>query len=244
VPSANPRLAIPVVVGLSVALAGCVSTQTKNARLVIENERAIDSQAAVHVTRRNPQVAVTGVHLVRVSDGAAVTVSLRNLAAHPLSDLPISVGIGGRRGARYYLNRRANLDYVDTHISALGAGATTTWVLLLRHSKFPRGRLFADVGFAHTPTSTPDAALPSIEVAMVGAQTPGSLEITLENRSSVPQSRLPVYAVAIRAGRYVGAGEATIAQLSGSAHRTLRLRLLGTSTGATVQLFAAPTIFN
>ena len=38
-PSASPRLTIPVVVGLSVALAGCVSTQTKNARLVLQNER-------------------------------------------------------------------------------------------------------------------------------------------------------------------------------------------------------------
>jgi hypothetical protein len=233
-----------VAVGLSVVLAGCVSTQTKNARLVIENERTIDSQTAVHVTRRNPQVAVTGVHLVRFSDGAAVAVSLRNLAAHPLSDLPISVGIGGRHGARYYLNRRANLDYVDTHISALGAGAASTWVLPLRHTKPPRGRPFADVGFAQTPTSTRDAALPSIEVTMVGARTPGRLEIALQNRSSVPQSRLPVYAVATRAGRYVGAGEATVAELSGSAHRTLRLQLLGTSSGATIQLFATPTIFN
>jgi hypothetical protein len=260
--SANPRLAIPLIAGLSFTLAGCVSTQTRNARLVIENERTVDSQAPVRVTRLNPQVAVTGVHLIRVSGGAAVAVSLHNLASHPLSDLPISTGIAGRNGTRYYLNRKANLNYFDTHVAALGAGAVTTWVLPLRRISLPRGRLFAAVGFAKIPASTTARTLPTIDASIVvaaaaaaagararaggraGAKAGDGLEIAVENRSAVPQMRLPVYAVATKAGRFVGAGRATVAELSGGERRTLRLQLLGTSTGARLELFVPPTIFN
>jgi hypothetical protein len=244
VPSASPRLAIPVIVGLSAALAGCVSTQTKNARLVLENERTVTSQGSVRVTHVNPEVAVTGVHLVRFSSGAAVAVSLHNLSSHPLSDLPISIGIARRQGERYYLNAKANLDYFDNHLAALGAGAATTWVLPLRRTTLPRGRLFAEVGFAETPASTRDRSLPTIDASVAGAAVTGGLEITIDNRSGVPQMRLPVYVVATRAGRYLGAGRATVAELSGGEHRTLRLQLLGTSTGARLEVFAPPTIFN
>jgi hypothetical protein len=244
VPSVKPRLSVPMAVGLAVALAGCVSTQTKNARLVIENERIIDGQSPVRVTRINPEVAVTRVALVGSPGHAAVAVSLQNLAGHPLSDLPISVGIARRRAARAYLNRAANLDYFDTHLAAMRAGATATWVLPLRRAKLPAGHLFAAVGFAQTPPSTRDRSLPTIDVFSVDADASGGLKVTVANRSQVPQTELPIYAVAVRAGRYVAAGRATIGQLGASARRTVPLRLRGASTGATIELFASPTIFN
>jgi hypothetical protein len=244
VPSANPRIAIPLAVGLSVTLAGCVSTQTKNARLVIENERTVDTQALVRVTRVNPQVAVSGIALVRAPRGAAIAVSLHNLASHPFSDLPISIGIARPTGARYYLNRKANLGYLDTHIVALGARTTTSWVLPLRQTKLPAGRLFADVGYSQVPAGTRQGSLPSIAVSAAGAGNSGGIEVAVDNRSGVPQARLPVYAVARKAGHDVAAGRATIDALSGGAHRMLRLQLLGSFNGATVELSAAPTIFN
>jgi hypothetical protein len=242
--SVSPRFEIPIAVGVAIALAGCASTQQKNARLVLLNERTLDSQTSVRVTHINPQVAVSRVALVRGSGGAAVAVTLHNLAAHPLSDLPISVGIVPRQGARHYLNRRANLGYLDNHIPALGPGATITWVLPLRQTRQPAGRPFADVGFARTPASTRNRTLPAIDVSTATAGGPHGFEVTVANRSGVPQTRLAVYAVATRAGRYVAAGRATIGELSGGAHRTLRLALRGNSTGATFELFAPPTIFN
>jgi hypothetical protein len=243
VPSANPRLAIPMVVGLSVVLAGCVSTQTKNARLVIKNERIVASENSVHVTRINPQMSVTHVGIIDGKRGRVVIVTLQNLAAHPVSDLPISVGIAGRGGRRTYLNRRAAIGYFDTHLPAFTAGETLTWVLTLGGGHIPAGRVFADVGYASVPASTRQTSLPTIAAA-AGPTTTSALEVTVANRSGVPQTQLPVFAVASRGGHTVAAGRVTIANLGGGAKQSVRLHLLGTATGASVQLFASPTIFH
>ena len=58
------------------ALSGCVTTEQKNARTVLVNERELAAEGEVHVTRENPAVRVTAITLVRSggSDAFAVTV--------------------------------------------------------------------------------------------------------------------------------------------------------------------------
>jgi hypothetical protein len=248
--SVSPRLAVRLAVAGSAltALSGCVSTQQKNARTVLVNERTLASQSAVSVTRRNPAVAVTAVSLLRSGRSGAVVVEVRNRSARPVSDLPISVGIRTRSGRTTYLNRAANLAYLDTHIASIAAHAGTIWVLTVRRARMLSGRPFAIVGFAHVPASTSQGSLPLIDIAtaparLIGARG-GELRVAVRDASGVPQYALPVYAIALRDGRPVAAGRATIATLEGGARTTLAMKLLGTPVGASMQLSAPPTIFN
>jgi hypothetical protein len=75
------------------------------------------------------------------------------------------------------------------------------------------------------------------------APSGASVQITVTNRSSVPQYQLPVYAVVWRHGRLRAAGQATIAHLGSGSTTTLRLTLIGRAAGGALPVEAAPTIF-
>jgi hypothetical protein len=252
VPSADLRipgvraLAVGGAALLATALGGCVSTQTKNTRTLLVNARTLDSQSRVRVTTQNPDVTVSGVQLISSRSGIAVAVTLTNTQRHPVSDLPISVGLRSHGHTPTYLNGAANLPYFATHIAGIAAASSTVWVFTARHvSRTAGAKLFAVVGEAGTPASTRAGSLPRLNVATAPAGSPsGGLGVSVVNASGVPQYGLPVYAVATRNGRAVGAASGSISQLDGGSRTRLRLRLFGTTTGATVQLSAPPTIFN
>ena len=235
-PSANR---VAGAVAAAVALAGCVSTQTKNARTVLVNERTLSSESPVRVARINLDVQVTALQKVSSAHGGALVVAVHNRTDHPVSDLPISAGVIVHGRARY-LNAAANLPYFETHIPSIESYATTIWVLTTRRA-IPAGTLFARVGFAREPGTTDVPALPRIRV--LGAPAGPHLRATVVNSSGVPQYGLQVYAVGLRAGRYVVAGHSSLATLEGGASAHLVLPLLGAPAGARFELVAPATIF-
>ena len=228
-------------------LSGCVTTQQRNARAQLIADRTLASREAVQVTHLNPYVHVAGLALVRSSHGTAVVVRLRNTSGHALTDLPISIGVLTRRGVRVYLNRRAGSDYFDAHVPAVAAKSTATWVFTSSRHVDGGSALFADVGVARSPASEPVSTLPSIEVSRAPESLAdgvrGVFRLAVLNTSDVPQYGLQVYAVAVRGGRYVGAGRIGI-DLGGGDRRTLDLTLLGNPSRARISLDALPTIFN
>jgi hypothetical protein len=229
-------------------LCGCVSTQTKNARTLLINQRTLDTETALRVTRADPGIAVTAVALIHSGDGTAVVVRLRNRSGYAVSDLPISVGIRSAGGQRRYLNRTANLGYYDTHVASIAAGGAALWVLTTR-DRTPRAVTpFAAVGFADLPASTHARSLPQIRVlAVAGAAATRSvdaLRVSVFNVSGIPQDGLPVYAVGTRNGRPIDAGSTVLGSLNGGSRTTLALHLLGATTGAHFQFSAPATIFN
>jgi len=240
--SGKPALTALGAGAVAAGLAGCVTTQEKNSWLLLRNARTLASQSAVHVRSTNPLVRVRGIEIVRNRRSVALVVSLANLGSQPLTDLPISVGVVAQRAAPVYLNGRANIDYYDTHVPAIAAHATTSWVLPGIRT-VPGGRLFARVGVARDPSSTTVAALPRIGAAQLTGTSADQLRIRLSNESSLPQYTVQVYAVAIRHGIDVGAGRAAVGELNGSAQATVGLALAGHSDGAQLELYAPPTIF-
>ena len=89
---------------------------------------------------------------------------------------------------------------------------------------------------------------PEIAAHLVRSQRTrgGSSELwlSIENRSSVPQYQLPVFAYALRRGRTVAAGGLSIASLSGGADILIRLRLVGNPSSALVRIEARATIYD
>ncbi len=220
----------------AVVLTGCVSTQQIAARARLVSARTLASQSAIDVGRANPDVSVGRLALIRARTGTAIVVPLRNNTSNTLTDVPISVAI--RTAHReLYLNRSANLDYFQTHVAVLGPHGATDWVFTTGR-RVTGGRAVATVGF---PQFHPLLAgrLPSIDVSSHGTDS-----VTVSNRSGIPQYDLQVYAVAVRGGRYVGAGRAELSHLGTHATATLSITLLGGTRQAALRLIALPTIFS
>jgi hypothetical protein len=230
-------------VAAGAALAGCVTTQQKNARTLLTNARTLASETPVRVTTENPSVRVLRVALITSKRDDAVVVEVRNDTPRPISDLPISVGVQRAHRGQVYLNEAANIDYYDTHVPLIPGATTLSWVLPGVRAADAAGRLFAKVGVAGTPASTASPMLPRIEAVSTSGAPSGRLRVAVANASGVPQYGLQVYAVAVRNGRYVGAARGALGELDGGSRMVIALPLVGSAVGASVALYAPPTIF-
>lgn len=239
------RLA-PIALFASVAaLAGCSTTQQTAARLRVNDARILASQLPTVVRGHDPAIEVIGLSLVRGSVGSALIVTLHNRAERPVSDLPISIGIIARH-RDVSLNDAAGVNYFQSHIPAIAARGTLRWVFTTPRRLLPESRPFAVVGLPTTPQLSVPRTLPDLDgrpIQGLAALRGGELQLSVQNRSSLPQYQLPVYATATRDGRYVAAGEAMIAELGGGAVAMLRLRLTGNADGASVSIQTPSTIF-
>ena len=226
------------------ALTGCDSTQQQAARARLKAMRFLASTSPTIVRGHGPDVTVAGVTLLRGTTGGAIAVRLRSNTAHPLNDLPISVGIVGRAGRRVYLNAAANVDYFKTHLASIGTRGTVTWVYTTARELPASATPFAVVGARPTVPATRVGALPQIEVAPAQPPARGSLlRVTVTNASAVPQYQLQVYALGLDRGRYVAAGRTTIGELGTGSSETVALTLLGDPRATSVKLEALPTMF-
>lgn len=226
-------------------LGGCVeTTQQKNDRAQLRSERLLAGRSAVHVTRRDPHIAVLNVRMLRRSTGTAVAVTLRNDAASPVSDLPVSVGVRTPAGRTTYLNCQPELPYFQDHVPAIAAGSQVTWVYTSARPT-PSGRPFAHVGPSAIAARSPAGHLPAIasSVISVRPQTRGHTiaSVVVANRSDLTQDELEVYAYALSGGRLVAAGAASLGSLSSGTKRTTQIPLLGEPGPAVVKLDVPPT---
>lgn len=221
---------------LAVVVTGCVSTQQIAARARLVSARELASQSTTKVGRPNPDVTVDGVALIHVRAGTAVVVSLRNNTTTTLTDLPISIAVRSGNHA-LHLNRSANLDYFQSHVAVIGPHATTDWVFTTAR-RVAGGRPVATVGL---PDLHPALAgrLPRVTVT-----SDGTARVTVTNHSTIPQYDLQVYVVAMRAGRYVGAGGAEIPHLGTHATTSAAVTFVGAAQRITLKPIAVPTIFN
>lgn len=213
------------------AVTGCDSTQNKNERAKLRAARELASRKPQRVTATNPDVRVTDVTLVRDRRSTAIVVDLRSLARTPLTDVPISVGVG-----RTYLNARRGLDWFQTHVPAIPPGGRVSWVFLSNRRIEGRGRAFARVGLP-TPISHA-TALPSI-----AAEPAPRGRVVVENTSDVPQYGLQVYALAREGRRYIAAGKAALEHLGTGGRKSVRVPLTGSARRRPLQVYAIPTNF-
>lgn len=222
-------------------LSGCVSTQTKAARLRVNADRIRASQSTTRVTTANAEVTVDSVAMVTARRRTVFVVTVNNRSDRASSDLPILVGYRERRGRTVYRNAAAGLDYFAAHLPVIAAHGSLTWVSEPTRP-LPRGaRPFAMVGPIPSVQGTATGRTPSIRVG-AGTATADRITVRVRNLSGVPQYQLPVYAVVERDGRTTAAGTATVTKLDGGATETLGLPLLGHVGNGPVQLEAAPTI--
>lgn len=230
------------------ALAGCESTQERNARAGLVAQREILGRKPVRVDRADPRVDVSRVTLLRGTGrraGAiAVVVDLRSRAATPLTDLPITVGVRTRRGRTQLLNARAGTGWFQTHVPSIPALGRSTWVFTARHAAAAPGRPFARVGPPPAKPLSRADRLPALDAAQAGdVSRQRSVKAKVANASGIPQDDVPVYALARRNGRYVAAGRASIVNLDDGERATVKVGLIGRPARTKVQVQAQATVF-
>jgi hypothetical protein len=219
-------------------LSGCVSTQHKNARAKLVADRTIEGRKPLWLGGRSREVRVLHVARVRGRHGGAVVVTLRNRGANALTDVPIAVGVRSAGDRRRELNGGRGLAWFQTHVPAIDAGETTTWIFTTRRT-LPTGRPYAVAGRASSA-----GALPRIAATVERAGTARrAVRVTLANDSDVPQYGLQVYAVVRVQGRVVAAGTATVRHLGSRGRAGARVALFGAPGRHTARVHALPTIF-
>jgi hypothetical protein len=229
---------------LAGALAGCVeTTQQKNARVQLQDDRLLASRSPVRVMRGDPSVTVLAVRILRTRAGTAIAATLHNDSARPVSDLPVSVGVRASSGRLTYLNRQPELPYFETHVAGVAGKGQTTWVFTTA-GRAPAGRAFARVGVGAIPVDRRVRQLPAIGSSVTSVGRAGRRAIAagqIANRSGVSQTGLQVYAYALSGQRLVAAGTASVSTLDPRAQTAVQIPLLGDPGSSALQLQIPPT---
>jgi len=226
------------------SLSGCVSTQHKNARAKLVAARTIDGRQPLRIAARSRDVRVLEVSVVRGRRASAIVVELSNRGGRALTDVPVLVGIRGADGRRMRVNGGRGLTWFQTHVPAIPARETTTWVLV-RHRRLPQGRPWAVTG-AVAAADTRVGALPRVAASAAPAATrrgASAIRVALLNRSDIPQYGVQVYAVARAHGQVVAAGATSVRHIGSRERAGARIALVGRPDRHTVRVHALATIF-
>ena len=229
-----------VSIAIAIPLAGCTTTQHEAQRERLDSARQRAALEHTRVTVANPLVTPTSVTTIRAAGRTAVIVTVRNRGRHAVSDLPISIGYTGAHGSTY-LNAGTSLNYFETHLPAILPGHDLTWVFTSGRALPLGARTFARVGLRESAPATVTEPNVHIDLEYEAKAGDRSIAIRLQNPTGVPQYQLQIYAYAQRHGRYIAAGNETVAELGAGSKDRLRLALVGTPT-SDLHIQAVPTI--
>ena len=93
-------------------------------------------------------------------------------------------------------------------------------------------------------TAPASSMVPQITAQGVSASDsfPGPhVSVTVRNRSRIAQSQLPVYAVALKGTRVLGAGRGIVPSLAAGASAQVQIPIVGRVDKTTIRLTLAPT---
>jgi hypothetical protein len=229
---------------LALIFGGCESNQEKSAKLekLAHHQRHV--QSGLSITRPSAYVHVLRTTLLAGSEGAAAVVTLRNISARPLGDLPIAITVKSASSGTLYQNNTPGLEAGLTSLASLPAHAEATWVDDQLPASSGPAAVSARVGEAREPVS----ALPQIEVRGVHASeesATGGAGIAgiVRNRSNITQQNLVVYGLGRQGARIVAAGRAVLPEVAAGASVPFQAFLVGSPQGAKLEASAPPTTF-
>jgi hypothetical protein len=223
-------------------LAGCESSQEKSARLA-RSAVAQRHEKGVVVTTQSPDVKVLKTALVEDRYGTAAAVQLRFSGQKPQAAMPISFELRDGAGKKAYGNDLPGLAASLTHVPLLRPGDQVWWVddqLQVKGAK----RIAARVGRSTTPAPSKPPELVPIELRLESDSSGFFTHGKLRNRSDVEQTQVTIYAVAQRGGKIVAAGRAGIERVKARTAAPFRIFWIGEPKGATLHIFAPPTVLS
>ncbi len=228
---------------LALTLAGCESNEERSAALAKHAHHQKSAQTGLSITRPSAYVKVTATALLQSSEGAAAVVTLRNVSANALRDVPIAITVKGPGSSTLFQNNSPGLEAGLTTLALLPAHGEATWV----DDQVPAQSGGATVSAVVGEAPILHGAAPQIEVQGVhaseeGGAGPGAAG-TVRNRSNIAQQSLVVYGLALRGGRIVAAGRAILPEVAAGASAPFQAPLVGAPAGARLEASAPATTF-
>jgi hypothetical protein len=230
---------------LALTLAGCQSTQEKSAQLEKAaklHERSSGPAArGLSITHPSKVVKVLATAVVHSSEGTAAAVTLRNISAQPLRNVPIEIHVRDAQGASIYTNDMPGLGAPLTSVATLPAHGELTWVDDQIQAAGTPASVEALVGEApKAGGSVPRLQITGGHAVKDPANGPGAAG-SLVNPSGLTQAQVVVYAVARRGAKIVGAGRAVLPEVPAHGSAPFQLYLIGEARGAQLELSAPAT---
>jgi hypothetical protein len=238
----RPAAALAATAAILIGASGCETTQELSAKI----GRKLGHQSAVAGTTSlgaaNRTVRVERTALLGSGGQYAVALELTNAGAKAQADFAVLIDVLDAKRRSVYRNDTKGIEASIQRLALLPAHATEWWVdNEVLAAGGPPASVTAAVGAS---TGAVPTAVPAITTRGVSASDsfPGPhVNATVENRSTVAQSELPVYAVALRGGSVVGAGRGIVAALAAGASAQLEIPMVGSVDGSTISLTVAPT---
>jgi hypothetical protein len=234
---------------LALALAGCESSQEKNAKLekaakpleAAALAKSAAAERARRITHASTKVAVTGVTLLHSSEGLATVVTLHNKGASALREVPIKVTVSDAHHRRLYTNATPGQAVLLVSAAYIPAHGTLQWI----DDQIPpeAGATSATALVGEAPAASAHAPILAVQGAHMTedpSSGPGA-EGQVVNHSAVSQHELVVYAVAERGSKIVAAGRAVVPEAAASTSTRFQLFFIGEPQGAHLVIAAPPS---
>ena len=224
----------------AISFAACQSTEQESAKLARAGGAQAAGPAALELGARNRSVRVSQVTLVGEPGRVAVAARLTNTSTRAQTNVPLLVRVTGRGGKTLYTNGTGGIEASLQRIALLRGGQSAWWVddQVLTSLGASAARLRAGTGSSAAGAGAASLSTSAPQIAQqAGVAT---LSASLVNHSSTAQSKVPVYAVAVRGGQIVAAGRAVVPLLPGrpGASAPFQIVLVGNPAGASLQLDA------
>jgi hypothetical protein len=238
----RPAAALAATAAILLCASGCETTQELSAKI----GRKLGHQSAVAGTTSlgaaNRDVRVERSALLGAGGQYAVALELTNAGAKAQSDFRVLIDVLDAKGRSVYRNDTEGIEASIQQLALLPAHATEWWVdnEVVASGGVPSS-VTAAVGAS---TGAVPAAVPAITTRGVSASDsfPGPhVSATVDNRSTVAQSELAVYAVALHGSSVVGAGRGIVPALAAGASAQVEIPMVGSVDGSTISVTVAPT---
>ncbi len=228
---------------LSTSVAACQSTEQESAKIGREAKAAPAAAAALKLGASNRSVRVSQITLLSDAGRLAVAAKLTNDSSRAQVDVPLLVQVTGKGGTVLYSNKAGGVEASLQRIALLRAHQSAWWVddQVLTSQRALVAKLRVGTGPRTRTNAFPELATSAgHSVREAGIST---LSASLVNHSSKGQSKVPVFAVALRDGHVVAAGRAVIGALPArrGASVPFQMVLVGDPTGAKVELNPVPS---
>lgn len=229
---------------LAVILSACESTQQESAKIGRKGGQLAAAPGALKLGATNHDVRVSDVTLVSSGGRMAVAAKLTGTSTRAQRNVPVLVNVMGAGGKVLYTNGSGGVEASLQRMPLLRPGHGDWWVddQVLTSQRTTGAKVRVGTG-SRPRSASPPANLTTTSVH-VGQQSGVSvLSGNLVNHSSRSQSKVPVFAVAVRGAKVVAAGRAVVGTLPGHAGAAVPFQvfLVGDPAGANIQLTVVPT---
>jgi hypothetical protein len=245
-PGALTRALVVVGCGaLTVTISACESTEQESAKIGREAGKLAAGPGNLKLGAVNRDVRVSDTTLVSDSGRRAVAVKLTLTGGRAQLNVPLLVDVTGAGGKLLYTNGTGGEEASLQRIALLRPGHSEWWVddQVLTSQSTTGVKVRAGTG-ASARRGAKLAALGTSATHISQQSGLSVLSGELVNHSGKAQSKVPVFAVAVRGAKVIAAGRAVVATLSARAGSSapFEIFLVGNPAGARIELTAVPPV--